>query len=999
MDSVGVVSLAIDVSKDLYTYYRAVRDCDTDIKELRTQLLLLHETASSLTRALNRDGLSAEDKSRVDLTFAKCDDAAKELKSGLERIKIDGVQPHTALEKMKALGRKAVYPFKKSTVAGLFEDAESCQDALHLAVSILQLNIGATTLEQLQKLDDKLVASTTAMESGLRDLGLTHDAAKDEIVKHLLQNRKMLEDEGNRRKAMAVVESLMYPQMNDREWQVHAADDSTLGDLFIGEESKRHPQITSLLSFLEGDSGLFWIQGKPASGKSTLMKYLLSRSHGPDKLWKSADPKDVIIASHFCWIAGSTTQRSQQGLLQSLLYQVLQADLALVPTACPSQWKSASDVPNWDEKELWRCLYAAVPASDRQLCFFVDGLDELQPERDHILLSRALNRLSSFGNAKVIVSSRPWTTFERTLNYDGKTLTMENNNRQAIIRYIRNELEANATDEAFTQVSWDCLYEDSCVQKHSHGEAHDLVHSIATSASGVFLWVALVMETVCRHVALGCPVSVLRSYVQKLPSELEQYFHNMIFERIHESLLSDTAMALSIALREDRMARVCHFALLCNYMDSGQSWLTGPGFVSNLPCVTITPDELDKIGKKITAFLRGCCRDLLDCPLPSASIPVYEWYNFMEVSIEFTHRTVFDYLHTPEMQVLLSKHTPVHFKDAHFSYCLDVAVCRMIVIDPHDPYLLLTGWDELAYRAADLLDWTLSGDFEIENLETAIYSSLGLAQSLEEVSLYHFKALRGFIEVRPAEYLMEQTLTKHCTSISIALAMSGLFTFADTLVAVAPQLVGSVVSAATLVDFLHHTLFQAGQYDKASDVTILRRLLQAGVDPNLECQPMNSKRKKEPSSWKTFLEQLTENTYVFPPDKKHAVPVSKDWISKGSSETHSIATKEEVYANPYIQDAIKTFIEFGAELNPEDVEMLTRCLPKPDGEDFDWPEFLTRYSQPVKRIELEENRRERLQRWPEEWLSKEDRKLMQKRPQAVPGAVAGEAIGAEDHLT
>ena len=89
----------------------------------------------------------------------------------------------------------------------------------------------------------------------------------------------------------------------------------------------------------------------------------------------------------------------------------------------------------------------------------------------------------------------------------------------------------------------------------------------------------------------------------------------------------------------------------------------------------------------------------------------------------------------------------------------------------------------------------------------------------------------------------------------------------------------------------------------------------------------------------------------------------------------------------------------GAELNPEDVEMLTRCLPKPDGEDFDWPEFLTRYSQPVKRIELEENRRERLQRWPEEWLSKEDRKLMQKRPQAVPGAVAGEAIGAEDHLT
>jgi hypothetical protein len=414
---------------------------------------LLYETASSLTRALNRDGLSAEDKSQLDMAFTECEDAAIELKSALERIKIDSVPATTALAKMKAAGRKAAYPFRKSTIEDLAEDMKSCQDALHVAMSVLQLNIGATTVEQLQELDDKLVASTTAIESGLKNLGLTQDAAKDEIVRHLLQNRKMLEEEGNRRKGMAIVESLKYPQMNDREWQVHAADDSTLGDLFMGEESKRHPQILSLLAFLERGSGLFWIQGKPASGKSTLMKYLLSRSHGSDKLWKSANPKDTIFASHFCWVAGSTTQRSQQGLLQSLLYQVLLADLALVPTACPLQWKSISDLPKWDEKELWRCLYAAVPASDRRLCFFIDGLDELQPERNHIALSRALNRLSSFGNAKVIVSSRPWTVFERTLDHNGKTLTMENNNQRAIIRYIRNELETNVKDESFAKVS------------------------------------------------------------------------------------------------------------------------------------------------------------------------------------------------------------------------------------------------------------------------------------------------------------------------------------------------------------------------------------------------------------------------------------------------------------------------------------------------------------------------------------------------------------------
>jgi hypothetical protein len=83
-----------------------------------------------------------------------------------------------------------------------------------------------------------------------------------------------------------------------------------------------------------------------------------------------------------------------------------------------------------------------------------------------------------------------------------------------------------------------------------------------------------------------------------------------------------------------------------------------------------------------------------------------------------------------------------------------------------------------------------------------------------------------------------------------------------------------------------------------------------------------------------------------------------------------------MYANPYIQDAIKTFIEFGAELKPETVEKLTRYLPKPDGNNFDWPDLLTTYSQPAKRIELKEDRRERLRRWPESWLSEEDRKLL-----------------------
>jgi hypothetical protein len=87
-----------------------------------------------------------------------------------------------------------------------------------------------------------------------------------------------------------------------------------------------------------------------------------------------------------------------------------------------------------------------------------------------------------------------------------------------------------------------------------------------------------------------------------------------------------------------------------------------------------------------------------------------------------------------------------------------------------------------------------------------------------------------------------------------------------------------------------------------------------------------------------------------------------------------------VFANTYLQDAIKTFVEFGAELRTEEAEMLTKYLPKPDGNNFNWPEFFTAYSQSVKRIEVEEDRRERLRRWPESWLTREERRIVNLRP-------------------
>jgi hypothetical protein len=579
-------------------------------------------------------------------------------------------------------------------------------------------------------------------------------------------------------------------------------------------------------------------------------------------------------------------------------------------------------------------------------------VDELQPEDDHQKLAENLNRLSSYSNVKVVVSSRLWTVFKLNLKHDDEVMTMENNNRLAIARYIRSRLEKSDTEKEFSRVSWDCIDGESCKLQHGHNSAHYLVSRIAENANGVFLWVALVMEAVCRHVVLGCPMSVLRSYVEKFPTELGDYFRNMVFERIHESMLSETAMALWIALLDDHTA-LRHYTLLCNYMDSGVSWVTDPAFVKNLPCTTVSSDEVTQIARKTANFLTICCRDILDY---SSHKLGHEWSD--SSCVTFIHRTVFDYLHTPEMQLLLNETVPGHFKDSHFFNSLDVAACKMLIIDPDDVDCHVGNWHQLGDSAMRLLNWD-----DLQNNKAEIihsWKAVKLAQILEEVSLYRLRAVQGLLTATSQELQGESQYS--CTSLSIHLAMHGLFAFTDTVMEMAPQLLGSAHRTCYAI---YTQMFRPSYHDLAFDVDILRRLLQAGLDPNLACEVRLGLKPTSP--WTEVMTQLVNHKYLILPYYRTEHPV----------DTSGIPKRGKMYVASHIQEAIKTFIEFGAHLEPGDVGMLERGLSKPDGHGFDWPQFLSTYSEPAKRVELKEDRRKRLRRWPEDWWTEEDRKLVE----------------------
>lgn len=69
---------------------------------------------------------------------------------------------------------------------------------------------------------------------------------------------------------------------------------------------------------------MYWVSGKPGSGKSTLMEYTFDddRFHEGRKSW--AGSRLLVTASFFSWNAGTELQKSLEGMLRSLLHLAIE---------------------------------------------------------------------------------------------------------------------------------------------------------------------------------------------------------------------------------------------------------------------------------------------------------------------------------------------------------------------------------------------------------------------------------------------------------------------------------------------------------------------------------------------------------------------------------------------------------------------------------------------------------------------------------------------------
>lgn len=467
------------------------------------------------------------------------------------------------------------------------------------------------------------------LQNALKD----NSKASNAMFTSLATELKSYSDQAfHRSRVEAILKGLRFEHIRERESRVATAYKATFHWVF----DQNSP--VNLGAWLRTGNGTYWIEGKAGSGKSTLMKYLLQHEETTGSLQQWANGKELFIGSHFFWIMGSNLQKSQIGLLRTMLFQLLKRHPDLVPVACPDRLspKNFDHLESWTMEALvqsFRLLLSYKHLAVR-MCFFIDGLDEYSGI--HTDLVDLLDSFAKSDCIKICVSSRPWPEFREAYGAMPYRLCIHEFTRPDIHAFAHGRLTENPRFEA--------LRKESSIE-----EADRLVDEITARAEGVFLWVYYVVRSLLRGLSNRDDIYTLRARVQQFPKELTHFFKHM-FNAIDSVYKPQAAMLLRMLAASDEPLPV--FPLVLADLESRRAkFQMNPSSRGlHLPLGNILSFDAFRFKQEREA-LTGRCRDLIHAQdMGEAGSPVRLW----DIRIGFLHRTISDFISTPEMGLVLA---------------------------------------------------------------------------------------------------------------------------------------------------------------------------------------------------------------------------------------------------------------------------------------------------------------------------------------------------------
>ena len=310
------------------------------------------------------------------------------------------------------------------------------------------------------------------------------------------------------------------------------------------------------MPWLRGGRQIYWIRGKPGSGKSTLVKLLVDDAR-TSAAFRSGTPLKQAVAVFFFHDRGTPLQKSLIGLLRGLLYQILVQFDDLVLKVLPMYSKSSTMGGStlWSsERELQRALTAITVQQSilGDVLIYIDGLDEYAG--DHVAFLNWITGLIDPSvqqelKIKLCVSSRPLNLFEDMLGrFPG--LIIHEKTHQDIAVYVRSTINAHITRRSGEQKR----------------EVELLAEEVVRKASGVFVWVKLVVDELAQGLLDGDSMSQLRDRLAALPNDLEALYAR-ILQKLSPSYHKEARTIFEIVQRAQGFVTLLDLAMIAEPLD------------------------------------------------------------------------------------------------------------------------------------------------------------------------------------------------------------------------------------------------------------------------------------------------------------------------------------------------------------------------------------------------------------------------------------------------
>jgi hypothetical protein len=482
---------------------------------------------------------------------------------------------------------------------------------------------------------------------------------------HVLQIAILREEEFNVCKRR-LLKALAFPEINERRNMIEGRVND-FGDTYKWIFDKTHnvslPKAAStkvsegemepvkrrrllahsFVDWLRSGEDLFWISGKPGSGKSTLMDYIYHNiqpdTAGSSMLKDWAGPHCVTVLTFWFFRPASTLLlRSLHGLWRSLCFQILDSDPGLAMTiredkdrTAPSDLRSCllpngSNAESWTDKQLISWFWYMIEHSDMRYFVLIDGLDEIESNRE-LLLETVMTMFARNNKLKLCCASRPENPFQSSLKHCPH-LQLHDFNRGDIEEDCKTRLEGTRAEKFAGQIAW--------------------------RAEGVFLWAHLISRDLARAAKEGESEEDLSLRFEDCPDEMTDLFRYMLQrqDRLYAKNPKPYLQLVDVAanLREPISLLELLVATLPQNRSPKWSELSGK---FDVEFMLYLEEQLDGLGPRVESMCAGLVHSLApssdqyDGPLRSDP-PHPRLEAALETTVTLIHRSVHDFLREDE---------------------------------------------------------------------------------------------------------------------------------------------------------------------------------------------------------------------------------------------------------------------------------------------------------------------------------------------------------------